>query len=61
MDSGLKSHLQVYESATEILKYHVVPRRIITQNMSSDETLDTLNKGLKLRFNKYYTKVSEMF
>ncbi|VVC37673.1 FAS1 domain [Cinara cedri] len=57
MDSKLRSALESYESATEILKYHVVPRRIVTQNVSVDEMLDTLNDGLQLRFNKYSTKI----
>lgn len=61
MDNIIKSALQSYESATEILKYHIVPRRIVTQNMSADEILDTLNDDHKLRFNKYSTKVSKIF
>lgn len=61
MDSSFRLALNSYELAIEILKYHVVPRRILTQNASADETLNTLNDGLRLRFNKYSTKVSEIF
>lgn len=61
MDGTLRLALESYESANEILKYHVVPRRILTQNMTADETLNTLNDGLRLRFNKYSTKVSGNF
>lgn len=60
MDSTLRLAMESYESANEILKYHVVPRRIVTQNMSVDEMLNTLNDGLQLRFNKYSTKVSRI-
>lgn len=62
MDSSLRSALgSSDETATEILKYHVVPRRLVTQNMSADETLNTLNDRQRLRFNKYSTKVSRIF
>lgn len=61
MDNVLQSALQSYESAIEILKYHIIPRRIVTQNMSADETIETLNADLKLRFNKYSTKVKKIF
>lgn len=61
MDNTLRVALGSYETATEILKYHVVPRRLVTQNMSADETLNTLNNGHRLRFNKYSTKVRGIF
>ncbi|XP_025198610.1 transforming growth factor-beta-induced protein ig-h3 [Melanaphis sacchari] len=57
IDSTFRSAMESYESAVEILRYHVVPLRIVTQNVSSDELLNTLNDGLKLRFNKYSTKI----
>lgn len=60
MDNVLRSAMESYESAIEILRYHVVPSRIVTQNVSSDVLLNTLNDGLQLRFNKYTTKVSEI-
>ncbi|XP_050441387.1 periostin [Adelges cooleyi] len=44
-------------TASEIIKYHVVPQRIVTYNMSADSLLCTLNDGLQLRFNKYSTKI----
>lgn len=59
MDGASRLTLDAYESAAEILKYHVVPRRIVTQNVSANEMLSTLNDdGHRLRFNKYSTKVS---
>lgn len=62
MDDKLRLALDSHESAIEILKYHIVPRRIITQNISADEMLDTLNDELFLRFNrKYSSKVSKNY
>lgn len=59
MDGAFRLAMDSYESAVGILKYHVVPRKIMTQNVSADEMLSTLNDGLYLRFNrKYSTKVS---
>lgn len=57
MDNAHRSAMESYESAIEILRYHVVPLRIVTQNVSSNEMLNTLNDGLQLRFNKYSTKI----
>lgn len=60
MDSAFRFAMESYGSANEILRYHVVPRRIVTLNMSADETLNTLNDEHRLRFNKYSTKVSRI-
>ncbi|XP_050523657.1 periostin isoform X2 [Daktulosphaira vitifoliae] len=58
MDKSLKLALVSRKLTTsELIKYHVVPYRLITHNMTSNTLLETLNDGLHLRFNKHFNQV----